>query len=326
MDPLQSKPPSVQPDATRKLSHLTEIPKELKLNILKFLGIKDLSNATLVNRLWTVLAADPKRWVELANNLKINISSPTKVREEVIQYFVEIKKINEKLVENILKGLPISKEIESLTDPVDKNRAIRKFIKENIHNSTLRKRVDDVVDAYLIVMGPAAYGVAMDKEAAGVLKMLLQDDIGVVTKNNAKMSGWKPIIYLARNLNEYKKLISFRLYEEASTTESELYYIIKYNNLEFAKFIFSKLKNAENKSNYIAYAWINSDIEKIDLSLMTFLLSELDKNTFLTKLTEEKERAIAGARANRDSTKIAKIESRAKAMQLQWEKLQKKIN
>lgn len=182
---------------------LQNIPKDIQIHIMKFFGVKDLGNNILITKLWTVLAADPKRWIELAKNLKINITNPKNAREEVLQHFDVLKQVNEKLL--TMPSIPPN--IRNIKNSVEANRAIRKYIRE-LNEKVCRAEMWPIINTAMKEMHLVGLGESNDRVSIPLLQMLCEEGVDLV-KSLADWSGdHSNDIYFLGHLGTYEKFLS----------------------------------------------------------------------------------------------------------------------
>lgn len=278
---------------------LQNIPKVIQLQILKFFGINELGiSGPLISKMWTVLAADPKRWMQLANNLKINITNPAKAREEVIQYFDLLKQVNEKLL--FISKIP--PEIRNMQDPVDANRAIRKYICDNI--ATVRSELDPIIGIARSEVHLVALGQSKDQVFLTFLQMLCEDGIDVVSKDNIR--NWsgsaQPAIYKVGHLKTYEKYLSL-MYPGVMSKEQcigELQKILSRGApVEFAKLIIEKGKI---HSDTLLFVWQlhMSQGGKLDKPTVELFVENAKKTENLSQLLGIHKKLILSQNSGKD--------------------------
>lgn len=307
MGPISPFPSSKSPnEGTAKT--FADLPNDLKIHLIKHLGVKALGNTSVLNRQLSEFATDPKRWVELAKNLKIRVSSPEKAKEEVTEYFRVLGEINELLL-LILWKFPIAREsLKKISDNVDKNQAIRKFIRENKNDIKIKEGVSFVNNLFQSFE-------SYDAKAQGTIKVLLEERVISVANGNALWGGWRPVIYLGEFLEEYKKLVAstfnFSNLDEGKLS-GELFNVIRHNKIEYAKFLLSQIGNPKQRCELILFDLLSyDDFKKIDPSLLKLFTSQLkERNDFmdlLSKATERVTKNLSGFGTER----IAQIKQRA---------------
>lgn len=259
---------------------LQNIPKDIQLQILKFFDIKDLGNNILITKLWKMLAADPKRWIELANKLKINITNPTKARDEVIQYYELLKQVNAFLLRRCNTFFP--PDIRKMEDPIEANGAMRKFLRDNKKKADVASELASIIDFALSEERFKKYIKSIDKKFVELLRMFCEDGLVEVTPFN--LSRWQAVaIYLVGHLNTYKEFINLN-YEEGvdaymsiNNFESELNSIITFNSpLEYANFILSKVDKSK-RTELLIRVWEHRIVSKknMDSSFVKLFVDQL---------------------------------------------------